>query len=322
MAKLSVIVPVYNVEKYLERCIESLLAQTHTDLEILLVDDGSTDSSPEICDAFAEKDARIRVIHQKNGGLSSARNAGIDAATGEFLAFLDSDDYLDPSTYSLLLREMQKRQIDIIGMQFERVSEEAPFPPTPKKPSLQGNEIENAEYIKAVCSYRASCSFCDKIFKATVFDGYRFTAGKTNEDLLLLMTILVKERYDIFQTDFRGYYYLVREGSITKTRFGASVTHTVYNCQHLKELIATERKELYRDITELLLYQIRTFFILMPSEYIKEKHPDFLFAKKLLHENKKSIRNAFFSKKDRLFLHMCCINMKLAKRFANLRNKK
>lgn len=322
MAKLSVIVPVYNVEKYLQRCVDSLLAQTHEDLEILLVNDGSTDGSPALCDAYAKKDARIRVIHQKNGGLSAARNTGIDAATGEYLAFLDSDDYVDRATYSLLLREMQERRADIVGMQFERVSEDSPFPPTPKEPSLQATKISNEEYIKAMCSYRASCSFCDKVFKASVFDGYRFTVGKTNEDLLLLTTILAKERYDIWQTDYRGYYYLVREGSITKSHFGASITHTVYNCRQLQELIAAERGELYRSITELLLYQIRTFLILMPVEYIREKHPDFLFAKKLLHDNKQHIRGAFFSKKDKLFLRLCCISMPFAKKVANLINKK
>ena len=96
MPKVSVIIPVYNVEQYLNRCIDSVLNQTYKDFEIILVDDGSTDKSGEICDVYAEKDSRITVIHKENGGLSDARNFGIDAARGDFLTFLDSDDYFHP----------------------------------------------------------------------------------------------------------------------------------------------------------------------------------------------------------------------------------
>ncbi len=102
MAKVSVVVPVYNVEKYLERCIESIRNQTLEDIEIILVDDGSPDNCPKICDGFAEKDSRIKVIHKKNGGLSSARNAGIYAATGEYIGYIDSDDYAEPDMFEIL----------------------------------------------------------------------------------------------------------------------------------------------------------------------------------------------------------------------------
>ena len=98
-AKISVIVPVYNVESYLARCVDSILAQTYQNLEIILVNDGSRDASGSICDAYAQKDSRITVIHKENGGLSSARNAGIDAASGEYLTFVDSDDWIEPQTY-------------------------------------------------------------------------------------------------------------------------------------------------------------------------------------------------------------------------------
>ena len=99
---LSIIVPVYDVERYLPKCIGSILAQTFTDFELILVEDGSPDNCPALCDAAAEKDARIRVIHQKNGGLSAARNAGLDAARGEWIGFVDSDDYIAPEMYEAL----------------------------------------------------------------------------------------------------------------------------------------------------------------------------------------------------------------------------
>ena len=101
---ISVIVPVYNVEKYLDNCVESIVNQTYKDLEIILVDDGSPDNCPAMCDEWAKKDSRIRVIHKENGGVSSARNIGLDNVTGEYIGFVDSDDYLESNMYELLLQ--------------------------------------------------------------------------------------------------------------------------------------------------------------------------------------------------------------------------
>ncbi|MCP9380716.1 glycosyltransferase family 2 protein, partial [Lacticaseibacillus paracasei] len=99
MPKISIIVPVYNVEKYLQKCVDSILAQSFRDYELILVDDGATDASPSICDDYAEKDQRVKVIHKQNGGLSDARNAGINVASAPFLGFIDSDDYIAPDMY-------------------------------------------------------------------------------------------------------------------------------------------------------------------------------------------------------------------------------
>lgn len=121
MAKVSVVVPVYNVEKYLERCIESIRNQTLEDIEIILVDDGSPDNCPKICDGFAEKDSRIKVIHKKNGGLSSARNAGIYAATGEYIGYIDSDDYAEPDMFEILYECAKKNQVDFVMADYWRV---------------------------------------------------------------------------------------------------------------------------------------------------------------------------------------------------------
>ncbi|MFR2551722.1 MAG: glycosyltransferase [Clostridioides difficile] len=113
MPKISIIVPVYNVEKYLEKCVRSILAQTFTDFELILVDDGSLDSSGAMCDQFAEQDQRVKVIHKENGGLSDARNAGIELATGEYLGFVDSDDYIADDMYELLYTNIVKEDADL-----------------------------------------------------------------------------------------------------------------------------------------------------------------------------------------------------------------
>ncbi|MDU2552528.1 MAG: glycosyltransferase family 2 protein, partial [Staphylococcus epidermidis] len=113
MSEISIIVPVYNVENYLKKCVESILSQTFTDFELLLVDDGSTDSSGEMCDELKRLDERIKVIHKENGGLSSARNAGIDVAKGKYLTFVDSDDYIDTHMLEVLYKNMVHEDADL-----------------------------------------------------------------------------------------------------------------------------------------------------------------------------------------------------------------
>lgn len=122
--KVSVVIPVYNVEKYLEMCLESVLAQVCTDYEVILVDDGSTDQSPQICDAYVQKDARFQVIHQKNGGLSNARNTGAKAATGEYVFFLDSDDCIHPLLLQKMIQIAEEHQAALVQIDLEMVPEE------------------------------------------------------------------------------------------------------------------------------------------------------------------------------------------------------
>ncbi|WP_227166600.1 glycosyltransferase, partial [Enterococcus faecium] len=117
MCEISIIVPVYKVEKYLRKCVDSILAQTFTDFEVILVDDGSPDNSGKICDEYAEKDNRVRVIHKENGGLSSARNAGIDVARGKYLGFVDSDDYIDEDMYEILYENLKIHDADISSVE-------------------------------------------------------------------------------------------------------------------------------------------------------------------------------------------------------------
>ena len=113
LPKISVIIPVYKVEEYISRCIKSVVDQTYSNLEIILVDDGSPDNCPAICDKWAEKDSRIKVIHKKNGGLSDARNAGMQIASGEFIGFVDSDDWISKEMYQLLYENMKENESDI-----------------------------------------------------------------------------------------------------------------------------------------------------------------------------------------------------------------
>lgn len=124
MLKVSIVVPIYNVEKYLEQCIESIVNQTLEDIEIILVDDGSPDNCPQICDNYAKKDNRIKVVHKKNGGLSSARNAGIEVATGNYIGFVDSDDYIELDMYEKMYNIAIENNVDFVMSDYYRVSDE------------------------------------------------------------------------------------------------------------------------------------------------------------------------------------------------------
>lgn len=121
MAEISIVVPVYKVERYLQRCVESLLSQTFGDIEIILVDDGSPDQCPAMCDRFAEKDSRIRVIHKENGGLSSARNAGIEAAQGKYIGFVDSDDDIADNMYERMYEIIERENVDFVMSDYIRI---------------------------------------------------------------------------------------------------------------------------------------------------------------------------------------------------------
>ena len=118
---ISVIVPIYNVEKYINRCIDSIIEQTYTNLEIILVDDGSTDNSGSICDEYAKKDNRIKVIHKENGGVSSARNVGLDTAIGQYITFVDSDDYIEKKYCEILLKTLKKQKADCVACGYNRI---------------------------------------------------------------------------------------------------------------------------------------------------------------------------------------------------------
>lgn len=183
---ISVIVPVYNVEPYLHQCVDSILAQTYTDFELILVDDGSPDNCGAICDEYAEKDSRIRVIHQKNGGLSAARNAGIDAARGEYLAFVDSDDWVHPEMLRLLHQAICQTGLQISACSFLRTHErEVVIEPV----KLDIIELDGASFYASEKNVEA-CIACNKLYKRELFCKIRYPEGRTHEDEFVTYKLL------------------------------------------------------------------------------------------------------------------------------------
>lgn len=216
---VSVIVPVYNVKPYLPRCIERLLNQTYTDLEIWLIDDGSTDGSGTICDEYAKKDSRIQVIHKPNSGVSSARNAGLRAATGDYIGFLDSDDYCAPTMFETLVTQLETTTSDIAVCSF--ANEESPNIFVPyfkgeKKTYVFNNQEQIANLLQ---NKYYSCSCCDKLFCRNVLDGLFFDETITHyEDLFFLYEAMKRSSKLVFYPEAL-YYYCTNQGSASTSRF-------------------------------------------------------------------------------------------------------
>lgn len=214
MKKLvSIIVPVYNVEQYLDKCIESLVTQSYINLEIILVNDGSKDTSGEICDLWAKKDKRIKVIHKKNGGLSDARNRGLDIVTGDIISFIDSDDYISKYFYEKLINIMEQTDSDIVECQFKKFNENERVNYLNKK-NIEFISFNTEEAIKnLILNCELSTTVWNKIYKTSVIKKLKFRVGKTNEDDFYTYLAFDNAK-KITKLQDELYYYLQRPGSI------------------------------------------------------------------------------------------------------------
>lgn len=208
---ISIIIPIYKVEQYLDECVTSIINQTYKDLEIILVDDGSPDSCPQMCDEWAKKDARIKVVHKKNGGLSSARNAGLKVATGEYIGFVDSDDYVDGSMYEDLMQVMNQNEKTMVVSSPIIRNTDGVF--TPYKVGTydykDGDTMSFSEYMKLFLCMNMDATVWNKLYKRE-FIQTMFREGRNNEDYLF-MYYNVKNLYDtdklLAVTDKAHYYY-------------------------------------------------------------------------------------------------------------------
>ncbi len=217
---LSIIIPVYRVEPMLRRCIDSVLAQDFSDWELWLIDDGSPDGSPQICDEYVAQDERIHVIHQTNAGLGAARNAGLKRATGEYVTFVDSDDYLSPDTYSLLMQEIVKHpKYDLLEYPFYKW-----YGAEGQQQLVVFEEKEYSspwDYWFCAEAYKHAYAW-NKIYRRTLFDGIGFAEGKIFEDVYTLPLVL--ERCRCVATTNRGlYYYTYNAQGLTFTADGRAL---------------------------------------------------------------------------------------------------
>ena len=231
MDLISVIVPIYKVEPYLRRCVDSILAQTYHDIEVILVDDGSPDNCPEMCDEYAAQDERIKVIHKANGGLSSARNVGLDAASGDWVSFIDSDDWIEPDMYEILLQnaENANAEISVGGVNDELVDHDRVIV---TKTTYHGAlKQETLSPTEAMARYfTTSWAAWDKIYRKELFQTIRFPVGEINEDEAIVLKLL-DTCTAVSYTNQVFYHYIHRAQSITTSAFSEKKLAWYRHCQ-------------------------------------------------------------------------------------------
>ena len=216
---ITVVIPVYNVKSYMSECIESVIGQTYRNMQVILVDDGSTDGSGEMCDEFASRDARIRVIHTENHGLAAARNVGIENASGEYITFLDSDDWVEPDTFESLLKTALKYEADITaaGMSAEYVG----MTVGANKKSDEVKVYRGEEILPAYAKTRIGNVATNKLYRIECFGEFRFPYGRVYEDVPVawrLMTALAKNGGTVAVMPDKLYHIRMRKGSLSHVK--------------------------------------------------------------------------------------------------------
>lgn len=319
MCLLSVVVPVYNVEKYLAKCIESLLNQTLADIEIILVNDGSTDRSLEICQNYSNKDTRIKIINKLNGGLSDARNAGIDVAQGKYIGFIDSDDWVEREMYEYLFRIAENNKADIVQCEFvEAYDEDTLISSNIKEEIVTYDKIQALDLLHKKQNVKTIVVW-NKIYKREIFNEIRFPKGRVHEDEFTTYKLLHKAK-NIIDTNRIMVYYRQRPESITGSGF---------NVNRLQILEALEERENYFLENKLIELSKKTqatrcnilknFYCKCHINNIENKKQTCKKIKKYIANNYlKFMSNKYISIKGKIMLNLALINREI---FVNIYKK-
>ena len=306
---ISIIVAVYNAEKTLKRCIDSILMSTYSDFELLLVDDGSSDSSASILDEYEKKDSRIKVFHKKNGGTSSARNFGLGKAQGEYIGFADNDDYYHPQMLEILVSGFEKRQeIDIVCCKFKKTYEKEKIEYDPISPNeainwkIFDNEQAVGEYLLAETF---SVSVWDKLFKRHLFDNVQFDTHHYYEDKKASYNLIKSAKF-VASTNLQLYYYYVHPSSKART----------FKLNHLKDftLITDEVaedifiKNPSPDIIKKLKYRIAKDNYTTARTTVNKKEFDisyFISLQRKMKDNSKSYLSSNYPSFSDKIIYVC-----------------
>lgn len=275
MALISVIVPIYNVAKYLNRCVESLINQTFKDIEIILVDDGSEDNSGKLCDEWAEKDSRIKVIHKENGGLSSARNAGLDYICNkeikpEYITFTDSDDTVDLNLYSFFVYNSKNINPDIFIFEAKKVYENSIAKPV----NTQKFSVQTIDYDKIweIVFSRLNNSSCNKIYKYNLIKDLRFPFGIIHgEDLIFNLDYIIRCKNGVY-THAPFYNYYIRKNSITHQKLNNHSFDEIEIKDLAKKFVFKNKPEYYA-IAETYCFRAR--MNLLRKIYLTKKQNEY-----------------------------------------------
>lgn len=320
---ISVIVPVYNIKEYLERCVNSILAQTWENLEILLVDDGSDDGTERLVDELREKNDRIRVFHKENGGSSSARNLGIREAKGAYLGFVDSDDYIEPFMYERLYRAVKETGMPVAQGGRREIDEQGNMLLDICVPPKEQTVYRGKEFMRELLLHKGDCSFCTKLTDASLFKerdtskersvcepfggGRReFPEGKLNEDFHVLVQML-PDIDGIVSVPERVYNVFYKSGSNTRTgsdmKFSRVYGDNVDNADMVGEIVRKHYPELTKTAMRFGLYQRLDYMLHIPIGEMKKDNGQYCDIVRYLKKSRGEIcRNADLTKKQKVYL--------------------
>lgn len=264
---ISVIVPVYNIIELLPRCVDSICAQTYRNLEILLIDDGSTDGTGALCDRLAGQDERIRVFHKENGGSSSARNLGIAKAAGAYLGFVDSDDYIEPDMYEKLMQVLLEKKGRMAQIGRDELAESGQRLPDICIPPRTLTCYSPEAFLKELLLHRGDSSFCTKLVARELFSLEQFPEGVLNEDFYLLVKLL-PETGGVYSLPGYGYHVYYRMGSNTrkagKEEFSRAFGDGVENADMALELVQKQYPGLKKIAVRFGLFQRLDYLLHIP----------------------------------------------------------
>ncbi|MBO5712949.1 MAG: glycosyltransferase family 2 protein [Clostridia bacterium] len=310
MSKLiSIIVPVYKVEQYLDRCITSILNQTHTNIEVILVDDGSPDNSGAICDKYAKLDSRVKVIHKENGGVSSARNLGLELAKGEYFGFIDSDDYIEPNMYESLYAEIEKSGADmaVCGFKQVRVNGDSKVNDADDSVDFSKENIIKNYFTEGIIK-ELMYAPVNKLYKKETFILLRFdTKYALGEDILYLLSCIEKSN-KITYVKGAFYNYIIRENSAMTSSFSLKRLDYIYAIREIEKTCENSYSYATQSVkTWVYRHVLNTVRQLIVNNKIKQCSAFYLENKKYLKENKaKYLKKLSLNQKIDYFLIMYC----------------
>lgn len=300
---ITVVVPVYNKKEYLVKCVDSIRAQTYKNLEILLIDDGSTDGSGSMLDEFAAKDNRIRVIHKKNGGLSDTRNCGIKEAKGKYTGFIDADDYIEKDMYENLYKAYsQYDDITFAQIMSQNVYENGEVFSEPLKKSGETVILTDSEYLGELLLHKGDSSFCSKLFVSEWIKKYSFNLGELNEDFELLLRMM-KDINKVATVEKLGYNIVLSRESITRGSYKQKLFEDMMkHVDEARDLVNDSYKEHEDKIAKFELTQCLDVLLHIPLKEMNSKNNFYMKCKRIVKskESRKAIKeNPYFDSRQR-----------------------
>lgn len=314
---ITVIVPVYNILEYLPRCVHSITAQTYQNLEILLIDDGSTDGTGKLCDRLGEEDERIRVFHKTNGGSSSARNLGLRYAAGAYVGFVDSDDYIEPDMYERLLQAIIDYNVEAAQIARDEIDAQGRRLPNICAPPKEPEIWESRDFLRDLLLHKGDCSFCTKLLRRELFQEDCFPEQKLNEDFNLLVRMLPRIG-KLVSLPQQGYHVFYRIGSNSRKAdpesFSRVYVDSVENADMVEEMVenmAAGDRELGETAFRFGVFQRLEYLLHIPISQMTKDNVMYREIVAFLRKHwAKAMRNPILTGKNKVYHTLFAISPK------------